>query len=141
MLSRLCRIAAMGLVAAALFAGCSRGGKIVPVSGRVTLAGKPVGGAVISFQPLGEDGEKVAIIGSTGKTDADGRFTLRRIEPDAPGAAPGKHVVTITTARVADRDAALPKGEIVPRKWRDGSQTYVVPAEGTDNANFELSKR
>jgi hypothetical protein len=121
----------------AVAAGCSKiPAGVVPVSGRVTLDGQPLAGAVVTFQPIRPDDPRAC--GSTGRTDAEGRYVLKLIDPTTPGALVGRHVVTITTATVADDDAARPTGERVPRPWRDGSKTYEVPQAGTDAADFEL---
>jgi hypothetical protein len=120
--------------------GCGTGGPTAPVSGRVTLAGQPLASAVVTFQPVRpQDAEALTVTGSVGKTDADGRFELRLIEPDKPGAAVGQHRVSISTASSDPaNDAQLPTGERVPPAWRDGSQTFDVPAEGTSSANFDI---
>jgi hypothetical protein len=126
-------------VAALLTAGCSRAPQgIVPVSGRVRLGGQPLAGAVITFQPVSESAEADAAGGSFGHTDAEGRFTLRLVEPNVPGAAVGRHMVTITTSAISPGDESRPSGERVPVSWRNGSQTFDVPAEGTSAANFDL---
>jgi hypothetical protein len=110
------------------------------VSGRVTLGGQPLADAVVTFQPMqGEDGTPVTATGSVGRTGADGRFELRLIAPDKPGAAVGKHRVTISTSTSDPaNDAQLPTGERVPAPWRDGSKTFDVPPEGTTAANFDI---
>jgi hypothetical protein len=126
----------VGLLA---LSGCG-GGPVAPVSGRVTLAGQPLEGAVVTFQPVtSDDGSVVTTTGSVGRTDANGRFELRLVEPDKPGAAVGKHRVTISTSTSdPGNDAQLPTGERVPEAWRDGSQTFEVPPEGTSAANFDI---
>ncbi len=112
---------------------------VVPVSGRVTLSGQPLAGAVVTFQPLTSGSDSVAPAGgSCGRTDAQGRFTLTLIDPSVPGALAGQHVVTITTAKTGSDDTARPTGERVPKPWRDGSQTFEVPAGGTSSADFDL---
>jgi hypothetical protein len=125
-------------LALALAAGCGQG-DVAPVSGRVTLNGQPLPHANISFQPV-SPGPSVRpdTAGSAGRTDADGHFTLRLIDPDRDGALVGKHVVTITTATSATGDNSAAKGERVPKSWRDGSQQFDVPAGGTTAANFDL---
>jgi hypothetical protein len=128
----LCLIGLLG------FAGCySTESDVVAVSGRVTLDGQPLAGATVIMQPV-EPAETGRATGSVGRTDAEGRFSLTLIEPPLPGAMVGKHRVTITTAQTSADDAQLPSGERVPRRWRDGSQTFVVPAEGTSTADFAL---
>jgi len=123
----------------AVAAGCNWSSGIVPVSGRVTLNGQPLQGASVSFQPVSpRENERPTASGSAGKTDADGRFTLRLIDPDREGALVGKHTVTITTASGAKSDGAAAGGERVPKAWRDGTQRFEVPSGGTTAANFDL---
>jgi hypothetical protein len=118
-------------------AGCG-GGAVAPVSGRVTLGGQPLAGAVVTFQPVMGD-QAVQSTGSVGHTDSNGHFELRLIAPDKPGAAVGKHRVTISTSTSDPaNDAKLPSGERVPAAWRDGSQTFEVSPEGTTTANFDI---
>lgn len=122
-------------------AGCTENITTVPVSGRVRLNNEPLAGATVTFQPMaGEANGSAVAIGSAGQTDAEGRYELRLIAPDQPGALPGKHIVTITTATAGSDDSVLPAGERVPLAWRDGSRTFTVPAEGTSSANFELDE-
>jgi hypothetical protein len=61
----------------------------VPVSGKVTLAGKPVDGAVVTF--LSTDGGRSA----SGTTGSDGSFKLTTINTN-DGARPGEYTVTIS---------------------------------------------
>ena len=123
-----------------LFCGCGGGGDVAPVSGRVTLGGQPLAGAVVTFQPMtSDDGSPVTTTGSVGRTDSSGRFELRLIAPDKPGAAVGQHRVTISTSTSDPaNDAQLPTGERVPAAWRDGSKSFEVPPGGTNAANFDL---
>lgn len=127
-----------------LFGGC--GSEFVPVSGRVTQNGQPVSGAVVTFQPGGKRGAPPpTATGSSGRTDADGRFTLRVISPDQPGAIAGEHTVTISVPKAAG-DAAAPKAakaktKSLPKEWQDGSKRFKVPKEGTDAANFDIRQK
>lgn len=85
-----------GLVALAPF-GCSKGGSgvnLAPVKGTVTMGGKPVEGAVVSFNM--ESAPRVAV----GETDANGNYSLMMFDKD-DGAVVGQNVVTITGAEVA----------------------------------------
>jgi hypothetical protein len=128
------------LLLLALASGCGGRVPIAAVSGKVTLGGHPLAGAVVTFQPIREPAAAtIAASGSVGHTDSDGRYELRLIEPNSLGAAVGMHRVTITTA-TADptNDAQLASGERVPLGWRDGSQTFDVPAGGTSEANFSI---
>jgi hypothetical protein len=124
---------------ALLLSGCySAETDVVPVSGRVTLRGKPLPGAVVTLQPVDSSHEASDRTGSTGGTDSEGRFSLTLIKPSIPGAVVGRHRVTITTAKSSANDAQLPRGELVPPKWRNGSEIFEVLPGGTSEANFEL---
>ena len=128
-----------------LLFGCSRRGyELAPVSGRVTLDGRPLADVMVSFQPRQADNSSPGP-GSFGQTDAEGRYTLRTIEPDAEGAVVGTHIVRLKSKPPPEdrRDDRGPVGfkEVVPRQWRDVGQTFDVPAEGTDQADFHLKSR
>ncbi len=123
--------------------GCSRPDyEVAPVSGRVTMGGRGLAGVAVNFQPVSKGPDQPNPgPGSYGTTDADGRFVLRTIEGDAEGAVVGTHRVRLRTKAPAQDpadDRAVTYKEIVPRQWRDGSQTFEVPPEGTDQADFEL---
>src|SRR5437867_2402133 len=78
------------------FAGCSSEEfQIAAVSGRVTLDGKPVEKAAVMFQPVATKGNINPGRGSFGITDADGRYTLKLVGVERPGAAVGHHQVRI----------------------------------------------
>jgi len=131
-------VAFAALMLEAALVGCG-GPNVAPVSGRVTLNGQPLAGAHVTFQPVSPGPNiRPEVAGSAGRTDAAGRYTLRLVEPDRPGALVGEHRVAISTAAGPDSDGVAPKGERVPKAWRDGSKRFEVPAGGTSAANFEL---
>ncbi|TWT32698.1 hypothetical protein Enr8_25030 [Blastopirellula retiformator] len=113
-----------------------------PVSGTVTVAGKPQANLVVSFLPQTGKAE-VGGKGSMGVTDAAGKFTLRTAD-DEPrdGALIGKHQVVIrvrTAERAEDEKAAAAKPAIkLPSEANDGSLQFEVPAGGTTAADFQL---
>ena len=74
-MTRLRFLAAGGLLAAVV--GCSGGPKFAPVSGVVTLDGKPYAKAVVSFQPIGTADNPNPGRGSSAYTDENGRFVLK----------------------------------------------------------------
>src|SRR5262245_17896545 len=125
---RLLRLLAAGL-ALAVAAGCG-GRSTASVSGVVTLDGKPLEGAAVSFTPASRDGGGVG--GSYGKTDANGRYTLRTVVTNATGAAVGKHRVSISLYK---EDPKNPDGagrkELVPAKYNAKSElTFEIPSGG-----------
>ncbi|MBO0699216.1 MAG: hypothetical protein J2P46_12540 [Zavarzinella sp.] len=122
-------------------AGCGPAG-VVPVSGRVTLNGQPLANVHVSFQPIAAGTEINPGGGSYALTDADGRFALRLVEGDAPGAVVGRHRVEITPRNVDDDRDRRGKGAVtgVPAKYnRKSDLTFDVPRGGTDQANFVLT--
>jgi hypothetical protein len=75
---------------AAAAAGCAQqGSAMAPASGVVTLGGRPVAGAQVTFMA------PTAARAAYGTTDAAGRFVLSTFGT-GDGATPGQHVVTIT---------------------------------------------
>jgi hypothetical protein len=126
-----------------LAAGCGGGHPIAPVSGKVTLNGKALEGAIVSFQPL--EASRDAGIGSTGKTDANGQYRLKTAD-GKDGAIVGKHKVVIThlTQQAGEGDQRPPRGgwpmaEKVPEEYNSKSKlTFEVLPAGTTEADFPL---
>jgi hypothetical protein len=134
-------LAALVLVAL----GCGKPYQLVPVSGKVTLDGKPLAGAWVHFAPVATERNSAPGPTSHGQTDAEGRFSLR-VSPEEAGAVVGKNRVFITTlkegtADVPDAGVKVPRDR-VPRKYnQETTLVYEVPAAGTDQANFDLTSR
>ena len=80
----------LSALACIMLVGCSRGDRppLAPVSGVVTLNGKPLAGVKVVFQP--QTGHA-----SMGITDQNGRYELIYIR-DVKGAMLGKHRVEIS---------------------------------------------
>src|SRR5207245_7871287 len=88
----------VSLVLALLLAGCGGGRsyETVPVSGRVTLDGKPLANAMVTFAPMAGAGTKDAQPSSVDTTDENGHYSLvLNDEGHQPGAVVGKHKVII----------------------------------------------
>ena len=130
--------------------GCGSS-KTSPVTGVVTLDGRPVAKAGVAFRPL--DGSRM----STGETNQDGEFTLTCYER-GDGAIPGSHTVTVTkfeekrldlpegadelTAEMAASKAGEPKKKwLVPEKYssKDTSGLTFTVEKGRNTANFDLT--
>ena len=78
------------VVASLLGASCGpRGPVLIPVSGTVTLNGKPLAATVVEFE------QEAGLNMATGITGDDGRFTLTTYKM-GPGATPGKHRVQLS---------------------------------------------
>jgi hypothetical protein len=142
------RLRAVSAVAVAFLAMTGCGGKlgVVPVSGTVSVNGKPAENIAVSFTPI--PGQSTPGSTSSGITDAEGRFELSTVgEHRAAGAVPGKHHVTLNpkitgldqlsyeegSKKVARANAAFPPNT------RDGSLTFEVPANGTNHADFQFT--
>jgi hypothetical protein len=121
-------------------AGCNQKANIVPVSGRVLVDRQPLANVAVNFGPLtgGLDGAYAAY----GKTDQNGRYTLKLVDDDQRGATVGKNRVTLNeSAPGGESDGAAPKAQFkLPPTARDGTLMFEVPAGGTDAANFEFGK-
>ena len=156
MLTRL-RLPAVVVLLAGLVGGCGGGPKLARVTGVVRLDGKPYPNAVVSFQPVGGKDNPDPGKGSMGVTDADGKFVLL-YDNTTEGALVGKHIVRISTqpGKGTKDDPAFetgsPDGVILPKdakpdfeydpipmEWNEKStNTFDVPAGGTDKANFDI---
>jgi hypothetical protein len=137
------------ILAAALGCSGSKPYRTAAVSGRVTLDGKPLAGARLTFTP-----ERTARDGllsgpeSHGETNADGRYSLTTVFKDR-GATVGRNRVMITTRRL-ERPSDNPDGPVrevapeqVPGKYftEKAPLYFDVPAGGTNSADFELTHK
>lgn len=136
--------AIVALAATMLVAGCSRQQAVYPVGGRVTLDGKPLVDAQISFRPQ-RGPEAFATL------DTDGRYRLST-RAVGDGAVAGEHAVTLAQVTVglalepgvAPRLANPTPGAIpVPERFlqaeTSGLRATVVP--GTNTFDFDLSSK
>lgn len=98
------------LAAGAFVVGCgSNYPETVAVTGTVTIDGKPVPEAIVTFLPT--DGRR----SGTGYTDSNGRFELTTFAPD-DGAVPGSHEVAVnpTEAPPMPGESVAPDGTPLP---------------------------
>jgi len=142
----------MMLCAAMLVGGlCGCGGsgpKYVPVSGTLTLDGKPYGDGVVVFLPKATSTNPNPGRSSAGETDANGHFVLKT-DDLKNGAVVGKHLVKISTRGPVmqfdpatgspDTAPANVKRDLIPAEWNTMSEKeFEVPPNGTDKANFDI---
>lgn len=140
----------IALLAIQMNSGCSNAPKFVPVSGIVTLDGKPYALGVVSFQPIGTNENPNPGRGSSAFTDANGRFSLQ-CDASIDGAIVGKHLVRIMSRSEGEASIApgtsSPDGapvsrkvaDAIPPEWNGESKVeFDVPATGTDKANFDI---
>ena len=136
---------ASGITLSAML-GCGSGPyDLAPVSGVVTLDGAPVAEARVVFEPMRVGEEALnAGPGSWGQTDAEGRFVVETMAGER-GAVVGLHRITITTFlgemnRAGHSAGVVRQEEIPPRYFEAGALTFTVPADGTDAADFALTR-
>src|SRR4051794_19479466 len=123
--------------------GCGGNAKLAPVSGVVKLNGKPVADVEVLFQPVAEtvNAQGPAAFGITGP---DGRYTVKAIGEDTPGATIGKNQVLFSgRASAADfsedgKKRGKPAVSIPARYSNESKMTFDVPPKGTTAADFEL---
>lgn len=134
------------LVALGCSSGCGSGAfEVAPVSGVVTLNGKPLENAAVRFSPQRKPGETLVGPGSLGITDGSGKF-VAKTHAGQRGAVVGPHVVSISTyderlvdPENSDRIEVVSK-ERVPQRYRSPSElTFEVPNGGSEEANFDLA--
>jgi hypothetical protein len=110
------------------FIGCGKtGADIAPVSGRITLDGKPLEKADVVFQP---DGSKPP---ASGRTDADGRYQLV-YKRGVMGGAIGSNTVRIT---ISSDVAANPPN--IPARYNSESGLVKEVKSGQNEFNFDLT--
>lgn len=131
-----------GLVTVSLV-GCSGDSTpTAPVTGKVTLDGKPLASVSVLFQPAGGANRDPGV-GSVGITDAQGMFTLKLSGSGKSGAVIGQHVVTLMekTDPADDQDAGgtdKPVVSRIPAEYSNGTAKFEVKSGTTNQANFDL---
>jgi hypothetical protein len=126
------------VVLAAALAGCGSGSRpegIAAVSGRVSLGGEPLAGAIVTFVPV-QSGSSTSL----GRTDDEGRFTLL-YGGNVQGAQVGRHRVTITTFSRGNPDADPPRpasAEKVPAQYNRDTTLMADVVAGPNTIDFEL---
>ncbi|PQO31424.1 carboxypeptidase regulatory-like domain-containing protein [Blastopirellula marina] len=118
--------------------GCGGSGpQLGTVEGSVTLDGKPLPGAIVSFRPV--EGGRTA----EGMTDESGHFIIE-FAAGSKGALVGDHEIRVTTFRekvIGDNgrveDPGMP--EKVPRKYNDQSELIRTVEPGKNHFDLELA--
>src|SRR5262249_5870480 len=129
--------AALAGVFAFSLVGCGKS-RYVPISGVVTLNGKPYHDALVQFQPMATRENPEPGRASSARTDENGRFTLKSVDGHE-GAVVGKHRIRIWPADLKKGEKVKAAVEPFPLDWNSNSdKEFVVPAGGTDKANFDI---
>jgi hypothetical protein len=133
------RIWRLLLLAVFLALGCG-GSRTASVTGKITLDGKPLKNGRVNFQPTGDTVNTG--VGSFGRTDANGVYTLTLIDESTAGAIIGKHRVTISAFdKEPDPNDDRQRGpqDRVPRKYNIASELTFDVKPGANTANFDLT--
>ena len=109
--------------------GCGGGGEhgVAKAGGTVTLDGKPVPDLVVTFTPQAPAGTATPGKSATGRTDAEGKFTLSTYQMQ-DGAIVGNHQVAVSL----DGPNPTPPGKVP-----DNFVLEVKP--GTNNFEIKLT--
>jgi serine/threonine-protein phosphatase CPPED1 len=110
------------------------------VEGKVTLDGKPLVGATVTFYRFNKDTEKYNSI-CDGRSDEKGRFqmtTYFRFD----GAPAGEFAVTVAKGEAFDEDGE-PVKNVLPAKYGTAAKTplKVTIKEGTNDINLDLASK
>jgi hypothetical protein len=136
------RVVVLLVCVALALSGCGRWGT-ARVSGKVTLNGKALANARVTFQPIGERG-KEAGPASVGETNESGEYTLTMVRKGGPGAMLGMHRVTITALQGPPPDPTddnpPPRKDLVPERYNTKTELkFEVLPGGTTEADFKLT--
>jgi hypothetical protein len=111
-----------------LTAGCGQGGQaLVPVTGKVTVAGQPLSGGHVSLfpytgQPVQGPTEGAGGL-STGTIDSSGTYS---ISTDGRSGAPvGKYKVTVNPTMIPTGDGKMPQAPF-NSKFSDAKKTTLI---------------
>ena len=136
--------------------GCSGSSRppTYPVTGTVTMQGKPVAGAAITFVPTGTEGEAASAI-----TDSEGKYALTTWQA-GDGARPGEYRVKVSKQEqqtvdpskmvsnlsieeeqkiyVESKKPRPPAKSLVPSKYQDESSSGLSHTVPNGSSTFDI---
>jgi hypothetical protein len=129
--------------------GC--GQKMVPVSGTVTLDGKPIQDCRVLFQAKRTGESEIPVVDASGLTNSEGQFQLSSLgERIKFGAVSGDYVVKFGWSdpnpplnelnELNDSETHTPPYQI-PQNMQMQGLPFTIPKSGTSNANFDLKSK
>lgn len=125
-----------------LYSGCGGGSGpgLVGVNGTITMDGKPLADASVTFTPDGA-GEGGFTSPAYGKTDSNGYYFLA-YSISKKGANPGKYKVSIRTQAEAEPDEGIKaRPETVPAKYNEKSELVAEVKKGGGPYDFALDSQ
>ena len=117
----------------ALLTGCGGDSNIGNVSGKITLNGKPLEGAFVTFTPTRSEGTGKT---SFGKTASDGTYSMVLSESQE-GVYIGENLVRIKTGDVTPDEGRVIE-ETVPNIYNSRSNLLKEVKSGSNTFDFEL---
>jgi hypothetical protein len=134
----------MLMLAVPLVIGCSGATyETAPVSGTITLKGKPAANVFVQFEPASK--ETADVPSSTAITNAQGKYTLKVSIPDGEaGAVVGEHIIRFAPAGKEEAETTEgPEADAGPvmrlsEEATSGKMRYTVPEGGDTSADFDL---
>ncbi len=146
-LPRMHRVVCAYTLAALVVAGCSKSDdgrlEVYPVTGKVTVGGRPAEGAEVVLYGATPELKGPGTIPPEGTTDENGAFSLTSYEPN-DGAPAGKFHVTIfwpePIPEGADQEMFQPKDRLKQKYLNPDASglTAEVPVGGGELPPFEL---
>ena len=150
-------IGALGLFLIGSLLGCGSDHSLAPVSGTVTVDGKPEGGIKLYFSPIAVENNNNAGPYSTGITDDNGGFVLEDRHGNR-GAVVGKHRAVVSYADAGSGKAlTTPKADEKRKRMlkmmrarnfkvsEESAEPVVVvvtiPSGGTETLKIEVNSR
>src|SRR6476620_3867291 len=105
-------------------------------TGTVTMQGKPVAGAVITFVPTSHEGQAASAI-----TDSEGKYALTTWQA-GDGARPGEYRVKVSKKEqkiyVEKKTAPPPAKSLVPSKYLDESTSGLSHTVPNGSSTFDI---
>ena len=124
--------------------GCdSSGMKYAPVTGKVTMDGKPLAKVSVVFSPVPKPGSQIAGDTAGGLTDENGQYTLKTSTANGlkDGAQVGKHNVRISLQETRGEGDRSITREKLPKKYNEQTTLTADVTAGGPPINFELTSR
>ena len=126
----------IGLIVGLTGCGQDTGPALGNVTGTVTLDGKPLPEASVTFYPA-DDGRP-----SQGTTDENGKYTLR-FTGTKEGAMVGQHSVQVEVGvPMGESDTPpAPKGPQLPAKYNKNTELTAEVKRGSNTIDFDLTSK
>jgi hypothetical protein len=118
--------------------------KYAPVTGKVTMDGKPLAKVSVMFSPLPKPGSDIAGNTAGGVTDENGQYTLKTSTPDGglkDGAQVGKHKVRISLQETRGEGDRSVTREKLPKKYNEQTTLTADVTAGGPPIDFPLTSR